>query len=60
MKRKIELTMNMKKYIRPAIKLVDAEVVAPMAASITFNDNVDGYDDVTVEAKDNTTSIWDE
>lgn len=60
MKRKIELTMNMKKYIRPAIILVDAEVVAPMAASITFNDNVDGYDDVTVEAKDNTTSIWDE
>jgi len=52
--------MNMKKYIRPAIILVDAEVVAPMAASITFNDNVDGYDDVTVEAKDNTTSIWDE
>jgi len=52
--------MNMKEYIRPAIKLVDAEVVAPMAASITFNDNVDGYDDVTVEAKSETPSIWDE
>ena len=50
----------MKKYIRPAITSVDAVVIVPMAASITFNDNVDGYDDVTVESKSETPNIWDE